>query len=265
VYNDSNNTGIVYGNGNKSYIVLYNVNKNTHWIPGTLTTKKLNKLPNNIIYIKETPTINLQTHNLNIKSTKFDNKNKINNIEIIPNENHIENNNNEPKISLNVINSLQTIDATSQGHIKIHPNTSLNAKTPTHAESLESTVNKQIKQTNDICTVTDQINSLIKLPITDNEGTPFSISPKLNTIEHNKVVHLLTEYKHIFSTDTSNIKVANVKPCEIKIKLNYKEPKFNAPHRVLPQQRTEIEGQINKLLKANIVKPIISKFAARTF
>jgi len=32
---------------------------------------------------------------------------------------------------------------------------------------------------------------------------------------------------------------------------NYKEPKFNAPHRVSPQQRIELEGQINKLLKAN--------------
>jgi len=34
---------------------------------------------------------------------------------------------------------------------------------------------------------------------------------------------------------------------------------------VLPQRRTELEGQINKLLKANIVKPIISKFAAPAF
>ncbi|CAI6372965.1 unnamed protein product [Macrosiphum euphorbiae] len=49
------------------------------------------------------------------------------------------------------------------------------------------------------------------------------------------------------------------------MKPNYKEPKFNAPHRVSPQQRQELESQIDKLLKANIVKPVVSKFAAPAF
>jgi len=268
IYNDNDNTGIVYGDGKKPPIVLYNVNKNTHWIPGTITPKISNKIPNNIIHIRETPTIKLQTHNLNIKSAKNDNKITIKNIQIIPNDNHIKNNNNEPGITPKLMDSLQSTNAASQSNKKTHPNTSY-TKIPAYVESLDSIVNKQIKQTDyqtsDTITVSDQVNNFTKLSITDYEGTPFSISPKLSVIQHNKVVQLLTEYKHIFTTDTSNIKAANVKPCEIKMKLNYKEPKFNAPHRVSPQQRAELEGQINKLLKANIVKPIISKFAAPAF
>jgi len=49
------------------------------------------------------------------------------------------------------------------------------------------------------------------------------------------------------------------------MKPNYKEPKFNASHRVTPQQIQELESQINKLLRVNIVRPVISKFAASAF
>jgi len=49
------------------------------------------------------------------------------------------------------------------------------------------------------------------------------------------------------------------------MKNNYTEPKFNAPHRISPQQREILKNQIDKLLDAGIVKPIISKFAAPAF
>lgn len=49
------------------------------------------------------------------------------------------------------------------------------------------------------------------------------------------------------------------------MKENYKDPKLHAPHRVSPQQRDEIKTQLNKFKKANIICPIISKFAAPTF
>jgi len=49
------------------------------------------------------------------------------------------------------------------------------------------------------------------------------------------------------------------------MKNNYSETKFNASHRVSPQQREELKIQIDKLLEAGIVKPIISKFAAPAF
>jgi hypothetical protein len=85
--------------------------------------------------------------------------------------------------------------------------------------------------------------------ITDNEGTPFSISPDLNFTQHNKVIQLLTEFKHIFTTDASKLKPANITPCAINMKNNYNEPKFNAPHRISPQLREELKNQIDKLLK----------------
>lgn len=46
---------------------------------------------------------------------------------------------------------------------------------------------------------------------------------------------------------------------------NYKEPKFNAPHRVSPELRQELQTQIDKLLLAGIIKPTISKFAVLAF
>lgn len=108
-------------------------------------------------------------------------------------------------------------------------------------------------------------NTNIKELITDNEGTPINISPHLSLNEHKQAVNLIKEFIHLFTTDTANIKAANVKPCEIKMKPNYKDPKFNAPHRVSPQQRDELKTQLNKLSKANIIRPIISKFAAPAF
>jgi O-acetyl-ADP-ribose deacetylase (regulator of RNase III) len=113
--------------------------------------------------------------------------------------------------------------------------------------------------------INDKQENNIKQKIADNEGTLFSISPDLNITQHNQVVKLLTEFKHIFITDASKLKPANITPCTIKLKNNYSEPKFNAPHRVSPQQREELKIQIDKLLEAGIVKPIISKFAAPAF
>jgi len=113
--------------------------------------------------------------------------------------------------------------------------------------------------------INNKKESNTKQQITDNEGTPFSISPDLNVTQHNKVIQLLTEFKHIFTTDESKLKPANITPCAINMKNNYSEPKFNAPHKISPQQREELKIQIDKLLEAGIVKPIISKFAAPAF
>lgn len=61
----------------------------------------------------------------------------------------------------------------------------------------------------------------------------------------------------MFTTDTSKIKLANIEPCEIKLKPNCTDPKFNAPHRISPQQRDELKIQLDKLLDANIIRPAI--------
>ncbi|VVC38811.1 Reverse transcriptase domain [Cinara cedri] len=99
----------------------------------------------------------------------------------------------------------------------------------------------------------------------DNENTPINISHELNISQHKQAIQLLKKYLHLFTSDASNIKSANVKPCEIKLKPNYKDPKFHAPHRVSPQQRDELKTQLDKLNKAGIIRPIISKFAAPAF
>lgn len=52
--------------------MLYNVNSNTHWIPGTISRNKSNKIPNNIIYINNvTPIKNIKRDLITKKSTKI--------------------------------------------------------------------------------------------------------------------------------------------------------------------------------------------------
>ena len=58
----------------------------------------------------------------------------------------------------------------------------------------------------------------------DSEGTIINISQHLDKRQHKKVVELLKKFIHIFTTDTSHIKCANVDPCEIKLKPNYTDP-----------------------------------------
>lgn len=49
------------------------------------------------------------------------------------------------------------------------------------------------------------------------------------------------------------------------MKPNYKDPRFHIPRRVSPKQSHQLKAQLNKLLQANIIRPIISKFATSTF
>lgn len=150
----------------------------------------------------------------------------------------------------NVINKLHSNDNKSN-ITQNNSNTDNYDNTITHTDKNNSyTLNN----------INDEQEKNIKQQITDNEGTLFSISPDLNLTQHNQVVKLLTEFKYIFITDASKLKPANITPCTIKMKNNYSEPKFNAP-----QQREELKIQIDKLLEAGIVKPIISKFAAPAF
>lgn len=46
------------------------------------------------------------------------------------------------------------------------------------------------------------------------------------------------------------------------MKPNFTDPKFNASHRVSPQQIDELKTQLDKLWKANTIRLVISKFAA---
>jgi len=77
------------------------------------------------------------------------------------------------------------------------------------------------------------INTIIndnRETIYDKEGTQINISKDITSEQHNQVIQLLKQFIHIFSTDTTHIKPAKVQPCQIKLKPNSKEPKFNPPH-----------------------------------
>lgn len=101
--------------------------------------------------------------------------------------------------------------------------------------------------------------------IYDNEGTLIPISEHLTLEQHNETIKLLKKYRHIFSTDTTQIKPAKVEPCQLNIKPNSKEPKFNPPHRISPVQRLELKNQLDKLIQAKIVKHTKSNFASPAF
>ncbi|KAE9522208.1 hypothetical protein AGLY_017390 [Aphis glycines] len=58
--------------------------------------------------------------------------------------------------------------------------------------------------------------------IYDSEGTPINISHELDPLQYSQVLTLLKEYIHLFTSDASNIKPANIKPCRINKKINGK-------------------------------------------
>lgn len=225
IFNDTDKTAIIYKNNNdkdRPSIVLYNTNNNTHWIPGTKSTKPPSKIP--------------------INYSIFD--------QIIPLQTIIN------KINKHITTSNILIDNTNTNttYIDNKNNCNLGPKKENEKCDIHFNINKVIKPTTGS-----------KQTIADSEGTHLNISDNLSLEQHKQVVNLLQEFIHLFTTDTSKVKPANIKPCEIKLKPNFKDPKFNAPHRISPQQRDELKIQLNKLLDANIIRPIISKFAAPAF
>jgi len=67
IYDDTTKNGMVYSkeNHDRSPIVLYNVNNNTHWIPGTKSTKPSIKIPIKYINTKNKITIHVIIQNIN--------------------------------------------------------------------------------------------------------------------------------------------------------------------------------------------------------
>ncbi|CAH1733045.1 unnamed protein product [Aphis gossypii] len=218
IYNDTNKTAIIYQKknyNNRPAIVLYNVNNNTHWVPGTRTDKPSNKIPHKHIIIND----------------------------VLPLQ--------------KLINNIKKNNSISNDTL---PNDFIDIKKPLNNNNNIKSVNTYTKISNTITNNYDDKETLI-----DNEGTVINISQHLDKYQHKKVVELLKKFIHLFTTDTSYIKCANIDPCEIKLKQNYTDPKFNAPRRVSPQQREELKIQLDKLLNANIIRPITSKFAAPAF
>ncbi|XP_050535127.1 uncharacterized protein LOC126902145 [Daktulosphaira vitifoliae] len=215
IFNDTDKTGIIYGLGNRPPIVLYNVDKNTHWIPGTQSNKPSRDIPLKTINFTEFESLD------NIRKSIFKHlcKSKSNNID-----------------SNNLI---------------IHKN-NLSTNTQENSNTNNSLLNINTHKNN-------------KETITDMEGNTINISPHLSDYQHKQAIDLISQYTHLFCNDNSLIKPANVTPCEIRMKPNYTDPKFNAPHRISPEQRVELKKHIDKLLEAGIIKPITSNFGAPAF
>jgi len=263
IYDDTTKNGIVYAkeNDNRPAIVLYNVSSNTHWIPGTKSTKPSTKIPIKYSYTMNTITIDEIIQKIHNNKTHETAHKKISQV--------------KEGILINL--SPQT-DLLQSKQKSINQLIDQNNNINTHNNSISNTIkneliyNKINAFNNNTKTIDKEINNIHnnnivinKETIKDYEGTLINISANLNLIEHKQVTELIKEYLHLFTTDTSKVKPANIEPCQIRMKPNYKDPKFNAPHRISPQQRDELKIQLDKLLDADIIRPIISKFAAPAF
>jgi len=269
---------MVYAKENDSRppIVLYNVNNNTHWIPGTKSIKPSTKIPIKYSYTKNTITIyDLIQKIYNYKNNKEINNNKtkiINNINSLANKKIIQVKEDilidlSPQVESlqnkeNNVNQVINVNNNNNNHNNPISNAIYNELTYDKINAFNNHKNTFDKKINNIHNNNIPINKEI---IHDNEGTLINISANLSLIEHKQVIELLKDYLHLFTTDTSKVGPANIEPCQIKMKPNYKDPKFNAPHRVSLQQRDELKSQLDKLSEANIIRPIVSKFAAPAF
>jgi len=74
---------------------------------------------------------------------------------------------------------------------------------------------------------------------------------------------LINSFKHLFTSDPLNIGCANVEPCEINLKTN--KPIFQPPYRTPPIQREKLKKLINEMIKAGIIEPSRSNYAAPVF
>lgn len=267
IYNDSNHTGLIYSKDpthNRPPIVLYNTNNNTHWIPGQLTNNKSTKIPKKYVLIKHTIPLNTAIENVQLHTKSYPHRSTDHpSIEQIynnnDNTNQLQNHNNEtPNESETVLGNQQVFNNNTIEQINNHNN----KMNQSEKHKINNNALNESKNIPD-----DQItqNPQTKEIIYDNEGTIINISPLLNINQHNEVTTLIKRFIHLFTTDTSKIKPANIPPCEIKMKPQYTDPKFNAPHRISPKQREELKIQLEKLAEANIIRPIISKFAAPAF
>jgi len=99
--------------------------------------------------------------------------------------------------------------------------------------------------------------------IRDDEGTIINISKELNDDQRIKASKLIKRFKHLFTSDPLDIGCANVEPCEIKLKSD--KPIFKPLYRAPPNQREKLKTLINKMIKADIIEPSRSNYAAPVF
>jgi len=122
----------------------------------------------------------------------------------------------------------------------------------------EGTVIGEIQQNTNVFTIN-------KLPneITDKQGTVIQISNDLTKEQKAKALILISKYKHLFTSDQLDLNCAKVEECEVK--LSSENPIFQAPYRVSPAQREKLRLLIDEMIRADIIEPSKSNYAAPVF
>ncbi|KAE9525256.1 hypothetical protein AGLY_014324 [Aphis glycines] len=111
IYNDTNKTAIICQKknyNNRPAIVLYNVNKNTHWVSGTRTDKPSNKIPHKHIVINDIPPLQKLINNIKKNNSISNNTLPNDFIDIkkpLDNNNNIKSVNNYTEISNTITNN----------------------------------------------------------------------------------------------------------------------------------------------------------------
>ena len=102
--------------------------------------------------------------------------------------------------------------------------------------------------------------------LVDNEDLPkgdkysFNISVNLSSTEKEALLQLLHEFRDIFSTASLDVGRTNL--AKHQIDTNQAPPIRKPPYRVSPQQRQEIDDQLQYMLDKNIIKPSTSPWAS---
>lgn len=109
----------------------------------------------------------------------------------------------------------------------------------------------------------DESVSLVDSVLFDGGGCEIDINKDLTPEQNSKAKRLINKYKHLFSTNEIDFEEAKLP--EYKFKLTDYTPIAKSPYRLPIAQRTEIDRQVELLIKAGIVCETQSHYASPAF
>jgi len=92
-----------------------------------------------------------------------------------------------------------------------------------------------------------------KEQLTDKDGIPFDISDHLSAEEHNGLVKLLKQYKHMFTSKTEDLQAAKVKPVILQVK-DQATPTNCIPYKQGHEERKILNQMLQQLHKSDIIE-----------
>lgn len=114
-----------------------------------------------------------------------------------------------------------------------------------------------------VCSSTTYKN-FSKQKIFDKNNVELNIANELTLKQHNEIIKLLNKYKHMFTTQISDLTEANVEPVQIQLINN--QPLINYPPYRLPlPEKQFLERHIQDLLNAKILEPSESSVSSPVF